>query len=169
MHSYREIVGKLIQLNALKRIQTHRAASEIGLYDGQMPLLETLEQGGCLTQKALADRLHVSPASVAVSIKRMQKTGVVDKLPSEDDLRYNRIMLTEKGRDLTRRTRELFDRLDDEMFAGFSAEECEQLYEYLCRMIHNLAKEDLEEADVMMLMAKEHEEIDRRRKEERGV
>ena len=36
MHSYREIVGKLIQLNALKRISTHRAASEIGLYDGQM-------------------------------------------------------------------------------------------------------------------------------------
>ena len=61
MHSYREIVGKLIQLNALKRISTHRAASEIGLYDGQMPLLETLERDGCLTQKALADRLHVSP------------------------------------------------------------------------------------------------------------
>lgn len=56
MHSYREIVGKLIQLNALKRISTHRAASEIGLYDGQMPLLETLERDGCLTQKALADR-----------------------------------------------------------------------------------------------------------------
>lgn len=35
MHSYREIVGKLIQLNALKRISTHRAASEIGLYDGR--------------------------------------------------------------------------------------------------------------------------------------
>ena len=46
MHSYREIVGKLIQLNALKRISTHRAASEIGLYDGQMPLLETLERDG---------------------------------------------------------------------------------------------------------------------------
>lgn len=164
MHSYREIVGKLIQLNALKRISTHRAASEIGLYDGQMPLLETLERDGCLTQKALADRLHVSPASVAVSIKRMQKTGVVDKLPSEDDLRYNRIMLTEKGRDLTRRTRELFDRLDDEMFAGFSAEECEQLYGYICRMIQNLAKEDLGGADMMMLMAKEHEVIGRRRK-----
>ena len=81
MHSYREIVGKLIQLNALKRISTHRAASEIGLYDGQMPLLETLERDGCLTQKALADRLHVSPASVAVSIKRMQKCGIVDKMP----------------------------------------------------------------------------------------
>ena len=92
MHSYREIVGKLIQLNALKRISTHRAASEIGLYDGQMPLLETLERDGCLTQKALADRLHVSPASVAVSIKRMQKCGIVDKMPSEEDLRYNRVM-----------------------------------------------------------------------------
>ncbi len=31
MHSYWKIVGKLIQLNALKRISTHRAASEIGL------------------------------------------------------------------------------------------------------------------------------------------
>lgn len=165
MHSYREIVGKLIQLNALKRIQTHRAASEIGLYDGQMPLLETLEQDGCLTQKALADRLHVSPASVAVSIKRMQRSGVVDKIPSEDDLRYNRIRLTEKGRELTKRTRALFDRLDDEMFAGFRTEECEQLYGYLCRMTRNLAKEDLEGADMMALMAKEHEERDQRRRE----
>lgn len=165
MYTYREIVGKLIQLNALKRIQTHRAASEIGLYDGQMPLLETLEREECLTQKALADRLHVSPASVAVSIKRMQKSGVVDKIPSEEDLRYNRIRLTEKGRDLTRRTRELFDRLDDEMFAGFRTEECEQLYGYLCRMAQNLAKEDLEGADMMTLMAKEHAERNKCRRE----
>lgn len=159
MHSYREIVGKLLQLNALKRIQTHRAASEIGLYDGQMPLLELLEQEGCLTQKALAGRLHVSPASVAVSIKRMQKSGVVDKIPSTDDLRYNRIRLTEKGRELTRRTRALFDQLDDEMFAGFSAAECEQLYGYLCRVTQNLAKEDLEGADMMTLIQKEHEAL----------
>ena len=155
MHSYREIVGKLIQLNALKRISTHRAASEIGLYDGQMPLLETLERDGCLTQKALADRLHVSPASVAVSIKRMQKCGIVDKMPSEEDLRYNRVMLTDKGRDLT--------------FAGFTLNECEQLYGYLCRMTQNLAKEDLEGADMITLMAKEQEEMERRRREDQGL
>lgn len=167
MRSHREIVGKLIQLNALKRIQTHRAASEIGLYEGQMPLLETLEQNGCLTQKALADRLRVSPASVAVSIKRMQKGGIVDKIPSEEDLRYNRIRLTEKGRLLTRRTRALFDRLDDEMLAGFSAAECELLYGYLCRITQNLGQENLTDADMMTLMAKEHEMMDQCRKEER--
>ena len=169
MQSYGEIVGKLILLNALKRISTHRAASEIGLYDGQMPLLETLERDGCLTQKALADRLHVSPASVAVSIKRMQKCGIVDKMPSEEDLRYNRVMLTDKGRDLTRRTRALFDRLDEELFAGFTLNECEQFYGYLCRMTQNLAKEDLEGADMITLMAKEQEEMERRRREDQGL
>ena len=57
-------------------------------------------------------------------------------------MRYNRVMLTDKGRDLTRRTRALFDRLDEELFAGFTLNECEQLYGYLCRMTQNLAKED---------------------------
>lgn len=90
-------------------------------------------------------------------------------MPSEEDLRYNRVMLTDKGRDLTRRTRALFDRLDEELFAGFTLNECEQLYGYLCRMTQNLAKEDLEGADMITLMAKEQEEMERRRREDQGL
>ena len=84
-------------------------------------------------------------------------------------MRYNRVILTDKGRELTRRTRALFDRLDEELFAGFTPDECEQLYGYLCRMTQNLAQEDLAGADMGTLMAKEQEELERRRREDRGV
>ena len=78
-------------------------------------------------------------------------------------MRYNRVMLTDKGRDLTRRTRALFDRLDEELFAGFTLNECEQLYGYLCRMTQILRKR-IGGADMITLMAKEQEEMERRRR-----
>ena len=80
MHSYREIVGKLIQLNALKRISTHRAASEIGLYDGQMPLLENAGARWLPhAKKRLLTGCMYRPPVWRYRSKRMQKCGIVDK------------------------------------------------------------------------------------------
>lgn len=45
--------------------------------------------------KELSDGINVSPASVAVSVKRMQKSGLITKISDENDLRCNRIALTE--------------------------------------------------------------------------
>lgn len=49
-----------------------------------------------LSQKDIADRLGVSTPTVAISVKRMEKSGLLCKIPDEHDHRYNLIVLRKK-------------------------------------------------------------------------
>ena len=136
--NYRGIVKRINQLNLLHRIFIHRAAFDNGMFPGQLPILETILEHDRCTQKELADMLQVSSPSIATSIKRMQKTGLLCKTASEDDLRCNLISITDKGRQLAADSRVAFDKIDARMFAGFSQTECDALNAYLDRLINNL-------------------------------
>ena len=95
--NFRPIVGKLNQLNLLHRIQLHRKISNCGLYMGQLPILEyVLQHDGC-TQVQVAQMMHVSPPSIATSVKRMQRSGLLKKTMDEADQRRNHLSVTEKG------------------------------------------------------------------------
>ena len=97
MLELKELSHSFIRLECVKRFTMHNMLKDSGVYFGQPPILDFLEKNGVCTQNELAKALEVSPASIAVSIKRMQKNGVVEKIADENDLRCNRISLTGKG------------------------------------------------------------------------
>lgn len=143
--NYRDIVNRINQLNILHRIFIHRAAYDNGMFPGQLPILEYVIEHDMCTQKELADMLQVSSPSIATSIKRMQKTGLLSKTASEDDLRCNRISITAKGKQLAGESRIAFDRIDERMFTGFNQDECEALCVYLDRLINNLSTSEFKD------------------------
>jgi len=149
---YRGIVARISQLNIIHRIYIHRTAMENGIYFGQLPILEYVSSHDQCTQSELAETLQVSAPSIATSIKRMQKTGLLKKIPDENDLRYNRISITEKGLGLARKCRSAFDTLDMRMFEGFSVAECEELSGYLERMIDNIATNEFKNRTLLALI-----------------
>ncbi|MEI8198831.1 MAG: MarR family winged helix-turn-helix transcriptional regulator [Eubacteriales bacterium] len=134
----RRIVRRINQLNILHRIFIHRAAVENGLFLGQLPILEYIIDHDRCTQTELAETLQVSAPSIATSIKRMQKAGLLLKTANETDHRYNRISITEKGLHIAGDCRVAFDAVDASMFTGFSPAECETLNGYLERLNANL-------------------------------
>lgn len=138
----RSIVQSLGYLNILRRIHIHRAAAENNIYFGQLPILEYVEQHDGCTQRELAEQLQVSAPSIATSVKRMQKTGLLEKTPDQNDLRCTRITITAKGRKLAEKSRMSFDEIETRMFVGFTEEECEQLGGYLNRMIGNILTDE---------------------------
>lgn len=123
----------------MHRYVIHKTASASGLYYGQPPILEYLMENGECTQTCLAEFLHVSPASVAVSIKRMQKSGLVKKVADEGDLRCNRISITPTGKGLISDFRKECDSVDKQLFAGFSDEDIAQFRSYLERLRGNIS------------------------------
>lgn len=151
----RELVKRLNQLNILHRIHLHRLAAENGLHMGQLPILEVIRKNGSCTQKQISDRLQVSPPSVAVSVKRMMRAGLVDKTADEQDMRCNHITLTPKGQAMASACRAAFDGLDAQMFQNFTPEEMQQLCGYLERLIENLATEELSGKTFFSLMETE--------------
>ena len=141
--NYREMVHKLISTSLIHRYHITKSAQKAGLYYGQPMILEYIKEHNFCTQKELADSLHISPASVATSIKRLEKGGFVKRSTDKDDIRKNRLSLTEYGLKSLTDFREICDETDKKMFKGFSEEECELLCEYLQRLYNNLDTENL--------------------------
>ena len=54
---------------------------------------------GAPTQKELADKLHSAPATIAASLKVLERQGYVTRRVDQADSRRNRIFITPKGRD----------------------------------------------------------------------
>ncbi|MCR4431741.1 MAG: MarR family transcriptional regulator [Tepidanaerobacteraceae bacterium] len=90
------------------------------------------------SQKDIAQMLGISPPTVAISLKRMEKAGLVRKIVDENDLRRNLITLTDKGLQLLEECENTFYEIDRNIFNGFSDEEREQLKKFYIRMIYNL-------------------------------
>lgn len=133
----REIGGRLMLLLLLRRNILQRSG-ETGLHPSQLPILEALSHNPGCTQQELADCLRVTPASVALSTKRLEKAGLIEKRADKTDRRRNRLCITEKGRQLSLEHRRRMDALDADMLQSFSEEEMQQLCTLLDRMIETL-------------------------------
>ena len=133
----REIGRRLMFLLLLRRNLLQRG-SETGLHPSQLPIVEALVHHPDCTQQELAEHLHVTPASVALSSKRLEKAGLIEKHADKTDKRRNRLRITEQGRQLSFEHRRSMDALDADMLKNFTEEEKQTLSALLERMIENL-------------------------------
>lgn len=167
--TYFEIIDRMNKLNLIHRINIQTEAYKHGLYLGQLPILEYVRNNNKCTQREVANFLKISPPSVATSVKRMQKAGLIEKETDPGDQRYSRLTITQKGIDVSEKCRTQYDCIDAQLFAGFDEKECELLYEFFGRMIKNISR-DAEDISFMSLIEeaqklnakqiKEDEEID---------
>lgn len=102
-------------------------------------LMDLSESGRPMpSQRELADFLHISPATIATSLKSLERSGFVFRQPDEQDSRRNLISITEKGRQAILTSRQVFSSVDSYMFHGFSQEEQKMVHELHQRMLENL-------------------------------
>ena len=117
------------------------ALAERGVQDVGQPkvlfVLSTL-QHGCATQRELADMVHVSAATMANSLKRLERNGYIQRQSDERDSRCNLIVITHKGLEAVKRCQDAFDSVDTQLYAGFTAEEVEGLKNAFRRMLQNM-------------------------------
>ena len=122
-------------------IQTELSRRGLGTL-GQPMILFLLKdkgrEGRIAAQKELSDAMHVYPATVAVSLKSLEREGYVEKLADETDQRRKAVRLTPKGEAAIQRCVQVFEAVDQSMFEGFRPEETRQACGYLMRMLHNL-------------------------------
>lgn len=109
-----------------------------GLHFGQPRILYTVMTMNGASQNEIAEKLQISPASLAVSIKRMQRVGLLEKVTDEKDLRVNKVRITEKGIKVQEGFRAEACATDRQMLSGFSPEELAQVEYYLEQIYRNL-------------------------------
>lgn len=90
------------------------------------------------TQKELAEHLQISPAAVAIALKKLESDGYILRQTDPGDTRQNRIAITEKGKDILDCTKRLFDDVDAKMLQGLTREQLDVLETCLGVMQANL-------------------------------
>ncbi|MGK6314504.1 MarR family winged helix-turn-helix transcriptional regulator [Neorhizobium sp. DT-125] len=117
-----------------------RRSSALGFSPGQFPVLLELWQEDGLTQKQLLDKLEVEQATLANTLSRMQRDGLIERSPHPSDRRAQVITLTSLGRALEAQALEAAAEADAALFAGFKRFERELMIEYMRMIVENARK-----------------------------
>ena len=130
-----EAVDTMHELTLLHRLAMRQAAMHQEVHFGQIPILDYIfTHDGC-TQRDVADQMGISPPSVATSIKRMQRAGLVEKRGDERDLRVTRLGVTPLGRENVLACRRAVDEINACLFGRIEGEDAD----CLIRMMHIMA------------------------------
>src|SRR5690625_669209 len=108
--------------------RTHRAVAatqlaSLGLFPNQEIMLVQLAAADGLPQKVLAETLQVSHPTIAKTVARMERAGLVRRRAAEEDRRVSLVFLTDEGRRLHDEVIGLWRHLDEMTTTGLSAQE----------------------------------------------
>jgi DNA-binding MarR family transcriptional regulator len=130
-------------INHLARIFFQALAGEIGplgLAPGQfMVLLELWREDG-LTQRDLVERLDVEQATLANTLVRMERDGLVRRKPHPTDGRAHSIRLTERARRLEGPATKAADGINRRLLADLTAEDRQRFLATMRRVIATAQK-----------------------------
>ncbi|PTM21390.1 transcriptional regulator [Lactobacillus sp. PFC-70] len=106
-----QTAGKLIEFEMLQNIaedDTQHASDYKMLFQGQGKILLALTDQDGLSQKALVERLNLTPQSTAEFVRKLEKRGLVTRTKSTADKRVTIVRLTTAGRaEIQKRTRSI--------------------------------------------------------------
>lgn len=114
-------------------------AGDKGLHPAQIMTLLTMKAMGAVSQRRLAKELNCSPASIGVSVKRLEKAELVRKEGDPKDLRATKIVLTQRGLEVAKVAEAVAEETGLHKYANFSEEELTQLNHYMKRIRDNLS------------------------------
>lgn len=116
-----------------------RVSKDQVAHPSQGALLGCLMEKGRIRQAELCRNLMVSGAAVAVSIKRLERQGLLERVANPKDLREKLLCLTPEGERTAREIRSAISRVQEQAVLGFAPAEMETLSGYFKRICDNLA------------------------------
>ena len=108
----------------MHRTAIERTLADLGIHRTQhMMLLDIKRHGGLGTQRTIAERFNISPAAVAVTLRKLEEGGYIKRRAGAHDSRCKEVQLTAKGEDVLKVSYDAFTGVDLTMFSDFSEEE----------------------------------------------
>ncbi len=138
--SNKEIVHQIIGFAMKHRKIMQNNLDATGVYQAQHHLLMRIAHNPSASQKDLSLSMDVSAATIAVSLKKLEKGGYIKKEMNQGDNRLNQITITEKGNGVVEQSKQIFDSTDRQVFEGFTDEDKCTLSALLQRLEGNLTR-----------------------------
>ncbi len=131
------LVYLLHSVNHMMFIAKEEILGRAGLSFPQMIVLGFLKEneGRDVNQKAVCERMKLKGSSVTSLIGTMQKNGLIEKKSNPLDGREYFLTLTEKGKGLTEKIKDLVDSIDEKATGVLSEEEKAVMVKLLKKML----------------------------------
>ena len=107
----------------------------LGIVPGQFPALLALWEKDGLTQKELLATLDIEQATLANTLTRMERDGLLTRKEHPADARARTIHLTEKGRSIRDAAHQAALQINQDVLADLSKEETQAFLSYMQRVI----------------------------------
>lgn len=137
-----ESVGYLLarsRTKLAKAVDVDLAQLDITHAQGSMLLM--LNSGKYSTAAELSRELYIDSASITRMIDRLEKRGLIQRVPRSDDRRVINLHLTEVGVELANKLPDLYVGVLNQNFIEFSNDEVETLKTLLRKLLYGAAPE----------------------------
>ncbi len=128
-------------LNYLARLfheELRKRIEPLEIVPGQFPALLLLWQNDGQTQKELVDKLDLEQATMANTLSRMERDGLIVRKVHPTDGRAKIICLSEKAQAIQQEAYKAASEVNDVALADFSEDERARFLQYLQRIIATL-------------------------------
>jgi DNA-binding MarR family transcriptional regulator len=109
---------------------------QLGLTTRMWGALNVLDVEGPTTQQFLGKCTGIDPSSMVATIDDLESRGLVERRPHPSDRRAHALHLTEQGREVLTRGRQLARGAQDELLAPLDREERKLLHDLLLKLAH---------------------------------
>ncbi len=129
-------LGHLVNRTArlLRKLADQRLAP-LGLSSGALPVLTALLRGEALSQKVLTERAGIEQPTMAATLNRMERDGLVERQADPCDGRSAFFVLTAKVRDQADEIGSVLRRLNQEVLQALTEPELKMLRKGLTKVI----------------------------------
>lgn len=138
-----ETIGKLTAaINRNLQIILNHKLKDISIRSGQYDFFYVISLYEGITQKELSEWLYISKSTTAKAVKNLMDHGYVRKEKDTEDNRYDRLYLTEKGKQISAQMQETFKEVVDVTTRNLSPLEVNQTKALLKRILNNVLEEN---------------------------
>lgn len=116
----------------------HACVGSDHVHPRQGPILGLMLQHEGMSQADIVRKMNVSAATVAVSLARLEKLGLITREKNQKNQRANVLQLTDAGKREAVHLQEAMDEISETALNGFTAQEMEAMEASCARMMQNL-------------------------------
>jgi len=119
---------------------TGAALSRIGVTTGQLPVLLVLFEEDGLTQAELARAVGIEQPTMALTLRRMERDGLVTRTRDASDARRSHVKLTAAAKRKKNAVLRIRDEIDAQVMSSFSPAEQKTLRKLAVRLVTQLGE-----------------------------
>lgn len=118
--------------------KSYHKHDNLSIYPGQPKLIMLIREHDGISQKDLAAKNHVKPATITGMLNKLEAQNYIYRQPDDKDKRIMRVYLTKEGIELAQHCDYHMNLMIESFFKNFSKDELQTFTALMNKIKHNL-------------------------------